>query len=356
MGCACALGLLFGLSGCSSDSPPDPALDPPSAAPDAKGPSIYEYYLDYTDEFCDAFTAPICDATVFYNLPNGWFTCIQNDAAVILSGVGRLEQSETDGNLTFNKKRAKRCLKDWKESCWVLREGYGVPESCLTVFSGNVEVNGSCHVDAECKGAASYCRGGADCASAGECSCPGTCQPRLGLGESCNTGHQCVSQVCVDKKCAERPVHDGDCAPGSQCTFYTACVDPGFVNGKTTCQYTTDAYVGTTGETCAPGTQLCERYSACVNNVCVKAAGAGEACSAAKPCLQGYKCVDGTCHVPPTLGEACTAPYSCGPGLGCMDGTCQYRLMIGKPCESGDYCRSNECRAGKCTYHDTCYF
>jgi hypothetical protein len=117
---------------------------------------------------------------------------------------------------------------------------------------------------------------------------------------------------------------DSDCSDGDLCNGAESCSDGTCVDGTpVTCE---------SGETCDPGTGLCEFAPECSSNADCSD---GDLCNGAETC-SGGTCVDGT-------PVACDSGETCNPGTGVCEGapTCE---PVGALCSSDADCCGNKCR------------
>jgi hypothetical protein len=187
------------------------------------------------------------------------------------------------------------------------------------------------------------CNGSASCPAA--CSSPADCvagstcvnsQCLLPNGDSCGTGGECQSTLCVDQTCCNNMCGGTcmTCASGA-CSAIPAGQDPG-------------------GE-CAGGL------------ACNGSGGCNTSCSADTACEQGYFCQSPSCVLQRTNGAPCSTPNQCQSGV-CVDsvccssacnGTCQACNQASSPGACAPYLRGsdpdNECSAGyECSGGSSC--
>ncbi len=195
------------------------------------------------------------------------------------------------------------------ESCFADQECEGARAICdQTGCGGQICCEGSCtNVETLSLGAAcplfpvdtdrltAFCEDTAYCApppddGSGEPQAMGTCQPRADNGESCDRNEACLDgQRCAMGQCFVLS------ASGQQCnsTLDTgSCVDINQVcdMGSGTC-----ADAPGDGQPCVFG--RCQPYAQCVEDVCVRRPGLGEACEGTPPCQGDLECRDGVCQL-----------------------------------------------------------
>ena len=213
--------------------------------------------------------------------------------------------------------------------------------TCNTVFTGTVQVGGTCFLSSECAGGGP-CNVPQSCA-AGQC-CAGTClasTPPLAEGADCSTslvacaaGTTCIVNDATGAETCEKPPGAGHpCAMGTidtigcsssaycdptdgQCKALAATggpCDPRFdncANAEDWCDTTTSVCTPplAVGSPCDPATPsiFCVTYATCdaTTNTCVERPAVGAACDPNNP-----NCLGGTCD--PTT-SICTLPPAGG--------------------------------------------
>lgn len=95
---------------------------------------------------------------------------------------------------------------------------------------------------------------------------------------------------------------------------------------------------------CTSSLECCPS-DACINGLCKKCHGEGEACSSGLECCSQLRCNGGTCSPCKELGGSCAVPADCcGSGFGdviCKDGKCTECASEGGSCPSGSECCSD---------------
>jgi hypothetical protein len=233
------------------------------------------------------------------------------------------------------------------------------PEAC-NAFFGSLDTGASCVDGAQCSsGECTFSSsGGADGGTTTESSC-GTCAAAIPVGGACGgtaaggcaPGSECMAlttastcatitygaagaacggaALCQPNLFCDSTTHT--CAvpggEGSACDSYLDCAAPFVCGGSNTC-----ALGGASGATCAAPSD-CGRGLGCdvrsMTCVALAWANAGEACSAAAPCLVGFCPLDGesptaVCPTVVANGEPCPTDdtSTCDTFADCIDGTC----------------------------------
>ncbi|CAN99522.1 hypothetical protein sce9349 [Sorangium cellulosum So ce56] len=240
------------------------------------------------------------------------------------------------------------------------------PDNTLNGNESDIDCGGSCLEKCE---VGEMCRDDVDCKTS---ICAGTrCQPKKGLGEPCDADVKCESTHCVDGVCCDAECsalcyacttslrgigQDGVCGPiasdrdpDEECNSQApaTCGNTGFCNGAGACQQhpattacreatcSADGITLELADTCNGsgscvdrGNQSCAPFS-CRGDACTDQLRAGEPCTSASECADGY-CVDGVC-----------CQTACGNG---SPGDCQACNVAGhlgtcSPSPAGAICR-----------------
>jgi len=206
--------------------------------------------------------------------------------------------------------------------------------ACATRFKGTIADGGDCYADIECKSPGATCE-----SSCTDACCVGTCQPKLTVGDPCDSNDFCEPGLICYQTCRSGAIgtscmgsfdcdssawcNAGVCAadlePGSACTSRSQC------GGDTTC-------TGLSIIDPRPGQ-------------CLSISKPGDPCDFI--CYGNLYCASGTCHELPTLGDACSAFTPCrGVDTICSNGVCVARgeegarCSITEPCRPGLFCTS----------------
>ncbi|WP_437530597.1 hypothetical protein WME79_50045 [Sorangium sp. So ce726] len=205
------------------------------------------------------------------------------------------------------------------------------PDNTLNGNESDIDCGGSCLEKCE---VGEMCRDDVDCKTS---ICAGTrCQPKKGLGEPCDADVKCESTHCVDGVCCDAECsalcyacttslrgigQDGVCGPiasdrdpDEECNSQApaTCGNTGFCNGAGACQQhpattacreatcSADGITLELADTCNGsgscvdrGNQSCAPFT-CRGDACTDQLRAGEPCTSASECADGY-CVDGVC-------------------------------------------------------------
>jgi hypothetical protein len=149
-----------------------------------------------------------------------------------------------------------------------------------------------------------------------------TCAPARGRGNGCSTPYECASGFrCVDNACSsgqapDACVTEADCADGFDC-WNNRCGTP--VGDGAMCSDTIP---------CRESTFCLVKDMTAIVGTCTTLAGAGEACTNAKPCYLS-QCTMGNCAEAAADGAACKADADCLPGRTCTMGIC---TLVEVPC------------------------
>jgi hypothetical protein len=184
-----------------------------------------------------------------------------------------------------------------------------------------------------CRSGQCGCNADTDCASTRRCSA-NVCVPKLGPGQPCQTGAECLggncvadennpgAKICCSAACtADAPGtcgHDGLCRhDGSGCAFYpstTPCIAPSCVDNAGSSVATATGFCAGDG-TCHAGLQTnCGLYG-CGGTTCKTF------CSTPSDCVPTAYCNAGQCVPKLGTGAACTAGVQCISG-NCVNGFC----------------------------------
>jgi hypothetical protein len=149
-----------------------------------------------------------------------------------------------------------------------------------------------------------------------------TCKPRKPAGQSCLQTSECAGELFCRTDGASGPVCAARLAAGSACQ----------------------------GDQCAPGLHCVGQRG---SSTC-QAGPAGQPCSTALPCPEGFHCNDdGACMAPLPLGGDCLREYGvpCAEGLYCdFSNGCRPKKSLGEPCSSSAPCaESLRCLGGPST-------
>ncbi|WP_437876669.1 hypothetical protein [Sorangium sp. So ce513] len=241
------------------------------------------------------------------------------------------------------------------------------PDGALNGNESDVDCGGSCTEKCD---VGEMCRNDADCKTS---ICEGTrCQPKRDLGQICDSDVKCTSGYCVDGVCCDGACtalchactaflrgtgQDGYCGPveagrdpDENCNAQdpTTCGNTGACDGNGACQQhpattactaascSADGVTLHLADTCNGrgtcvdrGTQSCAPFT-CRGDACTDRLRAGEPCTSATECADGY-CVDGVC-----------CQTACGNG---NPGDCQACNVVGRlgtcsPSPAGTTCRA----------------
>lgn len=210
------------------------------------------------------------------------------------------------------------------------------PVACEPYTCGPTSCRGDCVADAQCA-AGNFCNAG-------------LCEPRRGLGSTCETAAQCASGQCVDGVCCgsscagqceacNLPGQAGTCSPvvGAPVGGRGACAGAGPCGG--TCD-------GQNRFTCTyPGAGTACRNATCSGGTATLAASCdgGGNC----PAPSTVACADG-CDGALCAGATCAVNADCATGEVCRAGQCAPGGGLGTSCGSGAECASGRCVDGVC--------
>lgn len=219
------------------------------------------------------------------------------------------------------------------------------------VMVPNRRVGAQCQLHQECVDG--YCDTGS--------ACPGVCVSRRGLGEACNVGTQCLSEVCVEDACVPKPVAVTGLGEGEACSNLREearyCARGLWCNEAGTCQPPLPA-----GSPCSNPDDLCVDGHVCYGpadaaKTCLRVVllASGASCSAETAFVDGEfrvcdmtqleSCVEGACTRLPE-GKAGAPCYdndmssTCAPGHYCEweSHTCIADTPVGQECNSSQEC------------------
>ncbi len=238
------------------------------------------------------------------------------------------------GLVTYHSDRTQECLDALRGAvtCEVLDAGFlgnDVPEHCDPVFTGEVEIGGSCIDSVECAGNA-YC----ETESCPDACCAGVCVEddpppvRAEIGEDCGELTRCVDEAYCPTD-GQTPVCTERVAVGQECQDFDSCVAGSF------CDFDFQTLTGTCidslpgeGEACDPESFLaCNRgdnYCHPIDAVCTAGVVPGGTCDEATRCVEYAYCMEGTCLMRPLEGESCQlgTDIDCLGDLDCVEGVC----------------------------------
>lgn len=198
-----------------------------------------------------------------------------------VAGVG-------SGTIAYDGAQARRCIQALANSCVPIQASVALPE-CQGVFTGLVEVGGSCTTTNECEPTA-YCEL--------TDQCEGTCTARATVGQPCTEDEACFAAAGTIASCQE-------------------------IDGNEVCVQVTVEQDAAVGESCGvvdnDGTErtthLCREGLYCrLTGVglgsCAQPVAAGENCASNEICERGYLCDQGNCR---TITFADSVGASCDP-------------------------------------------
>jgi hypothetical protein len=240
---------------------------------------------------------------------------------------GVIEGAVNAGTLKFNANEAAECLTAIAgASCTATSSSDGNFSACGMAFVGTVPAGGTCNLDLECSGD-SFCSG----LGGAKAACTGTCKARVGKGDPCVAGDECVDGYVCDKTdgglACEPPAttaKSGEACGYSATTKTVTACSPGLACNVKTLQCQTPV---AEGSACVAGQQECAPFTYCdpTTKKCTGDPGAGGHCGAELDedpiaCLAPSYCkvtsmmstyFAGTCAAPEAAGSACQVGSDC---------------------------------------------
>ena len=141
-------------------------------------------------------------------------------------------------------------------------------------------------------------------------SSPDDMQGLGGTGDSCSTGEDCESGICLNGVCAEACSGDADCPDGSSCVELEITLEDGSTETVSACVEDTPCTAD--GDCAAPDVCVVDRSGDEVDLTCDDPSGpadVGAACTDDSDCASGL-CLDGVCSAPCDTSNDCSADGS----------------------------------------------
>lgn len=301
-------------------------------------------------------------------------SCTANTETSITDELPRIKQAIDKGTIVYDGSKMNACISALEQRGCSMEEE---PAECTAALDGTIEIGSECDMDAECKGAGTYCKT--------DTSCPGKCAAKELAGGNCERDSDCAAGLsCSDanNKCfvpaplgaaCEGGGTAPDCAAGGFCI---GSDDDGQKPGK--CMSIAEAFAGKAGEACFfDGKPACSPELRCIVTGIDATAGkiltecgqpfaAGAACKVAIPdgCPTDEYCkvasandFNGTCTPRPKAGEACASLFDdfvCAPGTRCDAGSCKPLQKLGGQCSGDEVCYSGNCSGNGCAPAGSC--
>jgi hypothetical protein len=266
----------------------------------------------------------------------------------------------------------------------------GSSGTCTVVAAGSPGAGPNCApyvCDGTNAACPASCTTNASCASGAYCQA-GVCIGRLGDGQACAIGTDCLSGFCTDGVCCNAACSGpcDVCSAALGATSSGTCTDVAGPGNPSCGAYQCTGASAACPTSCVDDTS-CSGGNFCSGGRCVPKLAGGGACTAASQCQSGF-CADsvccntacagscdrcdlggsvGTCTVTPVgqLGAPSCAPFlcdgvnpacpslcaqdaNCAPGAYCNGGTCTFKAVNGTPCGVAGECRTGFCVDGVC--------
>lgn len=202
-----------------------------------------------------------------------------------------------------------------------------------------------------CRGPLRDCDDGVLCLPSGN-----NCEAPAAIGESCERRPCAAGASCVLREpasastCVAIGTLLGACreAPATPCDGALVCRT---VNNQPTCVQETPLGMPCDNSTFCVGTGVCA-LNAASQLVCAAAGSEGARCGSSvaqpTPCAAGLRCIEQLCRRPRGVGEACDGDRGCEDGLACLSNVCAVPPS-GRCTVRGDTCPTGErCSGGMC--------